>query len=297
MAVGRASVRRPLFAGSLNTTQRGALGILPVPIVILALFFYAPLISLLLQSLDRASARPADAHFLSSYTKLLFQPSFWQVAQNSFFVAGTAFAIMVVIGYPLAYLLAFKVRRGRLPLLLLLVLSGSVSDIVRIFAWRTILGSSGLINGLLMQVGFISHPLGFLLFSPFAVILVLATGWLPYVVIPIYAAMRTIDRSTIEVARDLYAHPLGVVRHVVLPLSFPGILGAFVIVFVPLLTEFATPQMVGGPRSIMLGNIVSDQILALSNWPVGAAAAGLLLLLSVLLITSAQRLTRRFYGQ
>jgi spermidine/putrescine transport system permease protein len=265
--------------------------------VILGLFFYAPLSGLLLQSLDPASAKPTDAFALSSYVKLLTQPSFWQVVQNSFFVAGTAFVVMLAIGFPLAYLLAFSVHRGRLPLLLLLVLSGSVSEIVRIFAWRTILGSSGLINGSLMQIGLIDRPLDFLLFSPFAVVVVLAAGWLPYVVIPIYAAMRTIDRSTMDVARDLYAAPLMVVRHVVLPLSFPGILGAFTIVFVPLLTEFATPQMVGGPRSIMLGNVVSDQILRLGNWPVGAAAAALLLLLSVVLIAAAQRLTRRFYGQ
>ena len=297
MAVSARSPGRPIFGGYLNTTQRGAIGMLPVAFVMLALFFYAPLLGLLIQSLEPASERATDAHFLSSYTRLLFQPSFWQVAQNSFWVAGIAFAIMLAIGYPLAYLLAFRVQRGRLLILLLLVLSGSISEIVRIFAWRTILGSSGLINGLLTQVGLIDQPLDFLLFSPFAVVVVLSAGWLPYVVIPIYAAMRTIEPTTLDVARDLYARPLAVIRHVVFPLSFPGVLGAFVIVFVPLLTEFATPQMVGGPRSIMLGNIVSDQILRLSNWPVGAAAAALLLLLAIVLIGSAQRLSRRIYGQ
>jgi spermidine/putrescine transport system permease protein len=263
----------------------------------LGALYYAPLFGLLVQSLGPPSPGLSDQAPLASYGEILGQSSFWLVVQNSFFIAGLAFAVMLVVGYPMAYLLAFKIRRGRLLILLALVLTGSVSDIVRIFAWRTILGSSGIINTFLQQLGVIHEPLGFLLFSPFAVVVVLAAGWLPFVVIPIYAAMRTIDPATVDVASDLYANPWGVVRHVVFPLSFPGILGAFVIVFVPLLTEFATPQMVGGPRSLMLGNIVSDQILALSNWAVGAAAATMLLLLAVVLIGSAQRVSKRIYGQ
>jgi spermidine/putrescine transport system permease protein len=287
----------PFARGTLNTTQRGALILLPVALIVLALLFYAPLGGLLVQSFGSAGPDPSQAQPLAAYAKLLSQSSFWLVVQNSFFIAGTAFAIMLVVGYPLAYLLAFRIRRGRLLILLALVLTGSVSDIVRIFAWRTILGTTGIINSVLIQLGIVREPLGFLLFSPFAVVVVLAAGWLPFVVIPIYAAMRTIDPATIDVASDLYATPRGVVRHVVVPLSFPGILGAFVIVFVPLLTEFATPQMVGGPRSIMLGNIVSDQILLLGNWTVGAAAATLLLLLAVVLIAGAQRISTRAYGQ
>ena len=297
MAVIAAGGRRPFIASRLNTTQRGAAGLLPIALIPLAVFFYGPLSGLLVQSLGPASTRPADAFALSSYLKLIGEPSFLSVVGNSFYIAGTAFLIMLAIGYPLAYLIAFRVNRGRLLILLLLVLSGSVSDIVRIFAWRTILGSTGIINSALIQAGVIREPLAFLLFSPFAVMVVLSAGWLPYVVIPIYAAMRTIDRSTVEVAQDLYGKPLQVIRHVILPLSFPGILGAFVIVFVPLLTEFATPQMVGGPRSLMLGNLVSDQILLLGNWPVGSAAATLLLLLSIGLIVMAQRLSKRIYGQ
>jgi spermidine/putrescine transport system permease protein len=269
----------------------------PIALIVLGLLFYAPLLGLLVQSLGPSGSTVSGGAPFASYAKLLAQSSFWLVVQNSFFIAGSAFAIMLLVAYPLAYLLAFKIRRGRLLILLALVLTGSVSDIVRIFAWRTILGSSGIINTLLIQLGIIREPLGFLLFSPFAVVVVLAAGWLPFVVIPIYASMRTISPATIDVASDLYAKPMAVIRHVVFPLSFPGILGAFVIVFVPLLTEFATPQMVGGPRSLMLGNIVSDQILGLSNWPVGAAAATLLLLLAVVLIGSAQRISRHIYGQ
>jgi spermidine/putrescine transport system permease protein len=288
---------RPFARGTLNTSQRGALLTLPIGLIVLGLLFYAPLFGLLVQSLGPSGPNLTGEAPLGTYAKLLGQSSFWLVVQNSFFIAGLAFAIMLVVGYPLAFLLAFRIRRGRLLVLLALVLTGSVSDIVRIFAWRTILGSSGIVNGVLTQLGIIREPLGFLLFSPFAVVVVLAAGWLPFVVIPIYAAMRTIDPATIDVARDLYATPADVIRHVVFPLSFPGILGAFVIVFVPLLTEFATPQMVGGPRSLMLGNIVSDQILGLSNWPVGAAAATMLLLLAVLLIGAAQLVSRHIYGR
>ena len=270
---------------------------LPLPIIVLAVFFYAPLFGLLFQSLGPSKPGATGELPLSTYGSLLSQGSVWSVTQNSFFVAGMAFAIMLAIGYPLAYLLAFRVGRRRLLILLLLVLSGSASDIVRIFAWRTILGNNGVINSFLEQLGLIREPLGFLLFSPFAVILVLAAGWLPYVVIPIYAAMRTIPPAALDSAQDLYGKPLDVIRYVVFPLSFPGILGAFVIVFVPLLTEFATPALVGGPRSIMLGNIVSDQILLVSNWPVGAAAAALLLALSIVLIAGAQRISSRQYGQ
>jgi spermidine/putrescine transport system permease protein len=118
-------------------------------------------------------------------------------------------------------------------------------------------------------------------------------GWLPYVVIPIYTAMRTIDTSVIEASRDLYAGRFALFRSVLLPMSAPGILGAFIIVFVPVLSDFATPALVGGPSSLMVGNFVSDQLLQVGDLPGSSAAASLLLVMSLVLVGGAQWATHR----
>ena len=277
-----------------NSIQRVAIAMTPLGLLFLIPFFYVPLFALLVRSV-----RPGHgAHWWSAYSQMFTQENLWPILRQSFEIAGITFGSMLIIGYPLAYIITFRMKKSwHLPVLLLLIISGSVSDIVRIFAWFTLLGYHGILNEGLLKIGVINQPITAILFSRLAIVLVLAAGWLPYVVIPIYAAMRTIDNSCLEAARDLYSSPWAVVRHVILPLSAPGVLGAFIVVFVPLLSEFATPQLVGGPNSLMVGNLVSDQLLQAGNWPAAAAGATLLLVIAVVLITVAQRISRVAYGR
>jgi len=235
---------------------------------------------------------------MSAYGAVLTGGGLTTTLQRSFEIAGISFGLMVLLGYPLAYLICFRTKpKWQMPVLLLLVMSGGVSDIVRIFAWYALLGYNGVINRGLINAGVVNQPITSLLFSRLAVVIVLTSGWLPYVVIPIYSAMRTIESSHLEAARDLYSGRFSAFRNVVLPMSAPGVLGAFIIVFIPVLSDFATPQLVGGPTSLMIGNFVSDELLQVGDFPAAAAGATLLLLVSIVLIVVAQRLTRRFYGR
>jgi len=275
-----------------NRVHRTAVGMLPIALLFLVPLFYVPLLALLVRSFDPEGGGDA----WTSYESILSQGQFAATLKQSFEIGGIAFGIMLLIGYPLAYLICFKMKpRLHLPMLVLLIMSGSISEIVRIFAWYALLGHDGIVNRVLVDVGIADQPVD-ILFSRTAVIIVLTAGWLPYVVIPIYSAMRTIDREHLEAARDLYSGSFSVLKNVVLPMSAPGVLGAFIIVFVPLLSDFATPQLVGGPSSLMLGNFVSDQLLQVGNWSAAAAGATLLLLVSVVLIGIAQRVTKRYYG-
>jgi spermidine/putrescine transport system permease protein len=284
--------RRPGRAGR-SRMQRTALWMLPLSLVFLVPFFYAPLAGLLVRPL-----RPDDGGSVwSAYAEVLTTGHLISTVVQSFEIAGLSFVLMLLLGYPLAYLIRFRMPpHARLPVLMLLVLAGSISDIVRIYSWYALLGTHGVVNKLLMGMGVTDEPVQGLLFSRFAVVVVLTAGWLPYVVIPIYSSMRSIDASVIEASRDLYAGRFALFRSVLLPMSAPGILGAFVIVFVPVLSDFATPALVGGPSSLMVGNFVSDQLLQVGDWPVASAAASLLLVMSLLLVAGAQWVTRRFYG-
>jgi ABC-type spermidine/putrescine transport system permease subunit I len=288
-----ASVAPPVGPGRVarSRVQRTAIWMLPLSLLALVPFFYAPLVGLLARSV-----RPDDGGSMwSAYDKVLGTGHLLDTVRQSFEIAGLSFGLMLLLGYPLAYLIRFRVQpHWRLPVLMLLVLAGSISDIVRIYSWYALLGTHGIVNKALMGVGLTDEPIHGLLFSRFAVVIVLTAGWLPYVVIPIYSAMRSIDASLVEASRDLYAGRFALFRSVVLPMSAPGILGAFIIVFVPVLSDFATPALVGGPSSLMVGNFVSDQLLQVGDWPSASAAASLLLVVSMVLVVGAQSVTRRF---
>jgi spermidine/putrescine transport system permease protein len=292
VAAGVAAPAGPSRAGR-SRVQRTAIWMLPLSLLMLVPFFYAPLVGLLARSV-----RPDDGGSMwSAYDKILGTGHLLKTVGQSFEIAGMSFGLMLLLGYPLAYLIRFRVRpHWRLPLLMLLVLAGSISDIVRIYSWYALLGTHGVVNKALMGIGLTDEPVHGLLFSRFAVVIVLTAGWLPYVVIPIYSAMRSIDASLVEASRDLYAGRFALFRSVVLPMSAPGILGAFIIVFVPVLSDFATPALVGGPSSLMVGNFVSDQLLQVGDWPSASAAASLLLVVSMALVVGAQWVTRRVSG-
>jgi len=292
-AAGPGRPDRPARSGR-SRVQRTALWMLPLSLLFLVPFFYGPLGGLLVRSFQ-----PEEGGSIwTAYREVLGTGHLLDTVRQSFEIAGLSFALMLVLGWPLAYLIRFRVPpHARLPVLMLLVLAGSISDIVRIYSWYALLGTNGIVNKALMGIGLTDGPVDGLLFSRFSVVIVLTAGWLPYVVIPIYSAMRSIDDSVIEASRDLYSGRFALFRTVLLPMSAPGILGAFIIVFVPVLSDFATPALVGGPSSLMVGNFVSDQLLQVGDWPTAAAAASLLLVVSLLLVAGAQWVSRRFYGR
>jgi spermidine/putrescine transport system permease protein len=262
------------------------------PAAILALFFLTPMVVMLVIALQYGVLSGDSGWTLSNFTDVISDPLYRDVAFTTVQIATAAMVIQLAIAIPLAYVLAFKAGRFELGLLLFLVLADELNPMVRIYAWRMLLGREGLINSALMEIGLIDVPIDALLFSKFAVIVVLSTSYLTYTVIPIYAAMKAIDRNMFEAALDLGAGWFTTARRVLIPLIAPGIFVALLLVYIPLFTDFASPALVGGTEGYMLGNVVQDLVLESGDLNGGAAMSMLMLGASALFAIVAYRLTK-----
>lgn len=181
--------------------------------------------------------------------------------------------ITVLLAYPIAYFVAFDVKRHKLLWLILLTLPFWTSYLLRVFSWKVILGYNGVINSGLMSLGLISEPLQFLLYNPFAVIVTLAHAWAAFAILPIYVSLEKIDRTLLEAATDLGDGPVRRFFRVTLPLSMPGVIAASVLIFIPTVGDYVTPTMVGGTSGVMIANIIQAQFGKANNWPLGSALA------------------------
>jgi spermidine/putrescine transport system permease protein len=265
---------------------------LAIPTILLALFFLTPMVFMVRMSLLKYAPSTFGGYSWEHYTNVLTDPIYRRVAVNTFVIATSAQLLMLALGIPLAYVMAFKAGRWELLLLLMLVLADELNPIVKIYAWRMLLGRGGLINWVLLHLHLVDRPVSWLLFGRFSVIITLATSWITYTTIPIYAAMKAIDPSLFQAADDLGAGWWTKARRILVPLAAPGIFIAMILVYIPMFTDFVTNSLVGGTNSYMLGNSVNDLILSTNNWGDGAALNFVLLVLSVLLSLIAYRLAR-----
>ena len=263
-----------------------------IPTALLVVFFLLPMVLMVRMSLLRYPPSTFGGYSFVHYGNVLSDPIYRRIAVNTFVIATSAQLLMLALGIPLAYIMAFKAGRWELPLLLLLVLADELNPIVKIYAWRMLLGHDGLVNWVLMHVGLVREPVSWLLFGRFAVILTLGTSWITYTTIPIYAAMKAIDPALFQAADDLGASWWTKARRLLVPLAAPGIFIAMILVYIPMFTDFVTNNLVGGTNSYMLGNAVNDLILSTNNWGDGSALNFILLVLSVLLSLLAYKLAR-----
>ncbi len=195
------------------------------------------------------------------YGKLLLR-SVWMSATVTF--------ITIMLAYPVAYFLAFRVRKNIMTWLILINLPFWTSYLLRVLAWKIMLGNNGVINTSLEGLGFIQAPLEFLLYSKFAVILTLVHAWAAFAILPIYLSLSKIDRSLLEAAADLGENPVRTFLRVTLPLSMPGVIAATVIQFIPVVADYVTPMMVGPPNG-MIGQVIAAQFMLVNNMPMGSA--------------------------
>ena len=223
---------------------------------------------------------------LKNYEAFFDKWVYGKLLWRSIRMSATVTLITVTLAYPVAYFLAFKVRKNPITWLILLSLPFWTSYLLRVLAWKIMLGNSGIINSTLMELGFLEGPLEFLLYSRFAVVLTLAHGWAAFAILPIYVSLSKIDRSLLEAAADLGESPVRTFFRVTLPLSMPGVIVAAVIQFIPTVGDYITPMMVGGPRGIMFGQIIAAQFGAAYNWPLGAALT-IMMMLTITLIVLA----------
>ena len=217
---------------------------------------------------------------LDSYARIS-EPIVRDVLFRSVWLAFITTVICLVIAYPFAYFLSTRRVAVRNVMLVFVMIPFWTNFLVRNFAWRVILGNDGPLTNATEFVGLGSAEL---LFTQTAVVLGLVYGYLPFMILPLYAAIERIDRCLLEASRDLYGTGLQSFRHVLFPLSMPGVIAGSILVFVPSLGAYVTPEILGGAKTTLLGSYIVTQFLTARNWPFGAALSFVLML--VMLVTT-----------
>lgn len=249
----------------------------------LSLFFIAPVIYIAVYSLGAVKLFPTDTGVMSlgDWGRFLRGDSvylslFWKSVRVSFTVS----IVVVLLSYPVGYFLALCVRKRKYVLLLLIIAPFLTSYLLRVLAWKVILGDAGVLNSFLFSVHLRSpdDPVTWLLYSQFTVMLVLAYVWVPFVALPIFVSLDNLDPSLLEAASDLGAGRWRTFWRVTFPLSLPGTIAAFVFVFVPTIGEFVTPKLVGGTSGYLFGNAIQDLFTTGTDWQRGSVLAMFLLL-------------------
>jgi spermidine/putrescine transport system permease protein len=226
---------------------------------------------------------------LKNYAQFFTEPMYSAILGRSMLIALGVALLGVLTGYPLAYLVSLKVRRGKQALFMLSIIPLWVSYLVRIIAWKTILGNRGVINSALLSLGLIQEPLSFLLYNRFAIAVTLTYICIPFVFIPVYTAIEKIPRNILEASNDLGAGELRTFLNVVLPLSLPGLVTGFIFAFIIALGDYIIPQQLGGTSGMMFGNLIWSQFGFAFNWPFGAALGFILLAISVTVLALTSR--------
>jgi spermidine/putrescine transport system permease protein len=231
---------------------------------------------------------------LDNYKTLLAKPVYLEVLLRTMRIAASVTFCSLVLGYPLAYYLSFHSGARKELLYQLVIVPLWVSYLVRGYAWKTILGSEGVLNGFLQYLHLTHEPVSFLLYSPFAVVLMLTHIYTPFVFLPIYAALEHIPRPLVEASQDLGAGSTETFLRVILPLSLPGMIAGATFAFVLSLGDFLAPLLVGGASGTMIANVVQSLFGAAYDWPLGATISVCILLVVLSLLFLTERLEKRW---
>jgi len=247
----------------LSPTMLAMAAALAAPLVLLALYSFWSQYGL---TLDTTPTLDQYAH---AFGRMSYRTLFYR----SLAISSVVTVVTVGLAYPMAYFVAFKVEKSKFIWLILLTIPFWTSYLLRVFAWKVILGYNGVVNSGLMSLGLIHEPLQFLLYNPTAVMVTLAHAWAAFAILPIYVSLEKIDRSLLEAAADLGDNAVRRFLRITLPLSLPGVLGAAVLIFVPTTGDYVTPSLVGGPKGVMIANVIEVMFDKIGNWPLGAALA------------------------
>ena len=265
------------------------------PLAWVAAFLLLPYALMLVHSLWVVREGVIVHHWnLDNYKLLFTNPLYAEVLFRTMRIAASVTLCSILLGYPLAYYLTFHAgwRKGLLYQLVIVPLW--VSYLVRGYAWKTILGSDGVLNGFLQYLHFTHEPVAFFLYSPFAVVLMLTHIYTPFVFLPIYAALEHIPRPLLEASQDLGAGSVQTFWRVILPLSMPGLLAGATFAFVLSLGDFLAPLLVGGPSGTMIANVVESLFGAAFDWPLGAAISVGILVITISLLFLSEFLEKRW---
>ena len=279
--------------------ENGAGWLLISPSFLYALLMLAvPIVAILVLSfwtqIDLAFDHTAT---LANYREAWTNPLYRTLMLRSLWISGAVTVVTVLLAYPIAYYVSFHGGRRKALWLFLLTIPFWTSYLLRVFAWKVILGNGGVLNSGLIGIGLIAEPLPWLLYNSGAVVVTLAHAWAPFAILPIYASLEKLDRSLLEAATDLGDGPLRRFLRVTLPLSMPGVIAAALIVFIPTVGDYVTPRLVGGKDGVMIANIIQAQFGKGSNWPLGAALSISAMLIVAVVAVAVVLLGRRFGGK
>ena len=266
----------------------------------MAVFFLAPLgLVFAISFASRGTYGGIVWEFTAANYLDLLHPLYGKILAQSTWYATVTTVLCFILGFPLAYVIARSPARWQPVFLLLVMLPFWTNFLVRTYAWMILLRHDGLINRSVMALGLSDIPLE-LLYTPTAVVIGLVYGYLPFMVLPLYVAVERLDPLLVEVAWDLYASPWAVFTRVILPLTKPGIVGGSILVFIPSIGSFITPDLLGGARSMMIGNLIQHEYLVVRDWPLGSAVSFVLMAIVMagvgLYYRSDSRTERRLEG-
>ena len=252
-------------------------------------FFVIPMLTMLVYSFWQTSGFALVREFtLKNYIQVFTDPVYAKLIVRSLLVGLGAAVLSILIAYPLAYTMAFKVKKHKDLLLFIVLLTLFGNYLIRIYALRSLLSTNGLLDVILVGLGVAREHQSYLLYSPAGVAIALTNVYVPVAVLPIYSALLNIPRQVGEAARDLGARPLRGFYEVTLPLSTPGIVAAFVFIFLLSTGDFVTPELVGGINGAMIGGSIINQFGVVFNWPLGSALAfSLILVMGLVLVMLA----------
>ncbi len=262
----------------------------------LVIFLLLPLLLIFVYSLfQRGTYGGVVYDFTLRNYERLFSLLIFRILLNSLWIALVTTVLALLLGYPAAYFIATSPVHWRTPLLMLVILPFWTSYLIRTYAWIVLLNREGLISRLLLSIGIIEQPLQ-LLYNDIAIIIGLLYGYLPFMVLPLYASIERLNPELREASADLGATPIKTFLTVTFPLTLTGVITGAIFVFVPSLGNFFVPELLGGGRRIMIGNLITNQFLKARDWPYGSAMAFALMGLIMLVLLFQARMASRSQG-
>ncbi len=274
--------------------------VLSPPLLWTVLFMFVPYTILLVYSFWKAQYPIFVPDFqFSNYETLIKDPQYLRVLLRTMKIAGFVSLFAMLLAYPYAYFLVFKVKRPgvRLVLYMAVVAPLWVSYLLRAYTWKTILGTQGILNSFLVSTGILAEPSSVFLYNQPAMVVTLTYVFIPFMVMPIYAALEKIPPSLMEASTDLGQSRLATFVKVTLPLSMTGVVAGFTMTFCLAFGDFIAPFLVGGPDGIMIANVIASQFGAALNWPLGSALALVMLVIVLGIISVSDRFEKLGQGR
>lgn len=286
----------PSGSGRLSAEAKSGLRLVSPPLTYALLLLAAPLAIIFLFSfLTDAQTGVLWTPTLGNYGEVLSQPIYRALMLRSLIVACSVTVITVLLAYPVAYFVSFHVAPSRKALwLFLITIPFWTSYIIRVFLWKVILGYNGVINSGLLSLGLIDEPLQSINYNVQALVMTLAHAYAPFAILPIFVVLEKIDRSLLEAGQDLGESKFLTFLRVTLPLSMPGVIAAVLIVFIPTIGDYVTPNLIGGGKLPMIANMMEAKMLGQDNKPVGSAIVVVAMFIVTVIAVGFLYLNRRF---